>query len=113
MKYSAEQQKLHLEIVYSFIAKDPSMSARAICRALEKQNIHLNRGYVTKLVWQACNKLTTENRNKINRMQEIQNWLQELTEVAEELGNLKTKLREMIWHFPIKTEDEEQEWRNY
>lgn len=107
MKYSKEQQWLHLERVYSVFSQDPTMSARFLWRELDRQGLHLNRRYVTKLMWQACTKLTAEEKRKSNLSADLLKWREEVIKAAREFYE---KIRELNAQYPLADENPLRPW---
>ena len=101
MKYSKSQQNLHMEKVLSIIVKnDPEfsrLSSRDICKELEEEGLHLNRGYVLKLMERA----NLFVKNRVKRKEHIsdatEDWLKDL---AALVGEFYMKLMAQIRAYP-------------
>lgn len=107
MKYSKQQRQLHLEQVYSVFSKDPRMSARYLWRELDRQGLHLNRSYVTKLMWKACDELTAEEKRKSDLSADLLKWRMEVIQATREFYE---KIRELNWKYPRDAENPLRPW---
>ena len=107
MKYSKEQQKLHLEKVYAIFSQDPNMSARYLWRELDRQGLHLNRSYVTKLLWQACSKLTSEEKRKSDLSADLIKWHEGVIRTVREFYE---KIRELNRESPLEDDNPLRPW---
>ena len=107
MKYSKEQQKLHLEKVYAIFAQDPNMSARHLWRELDRQGLHLNRSYATKLLWQACAKLTSEEKRKSDLSADLIKWREGVIRTVREFYE---KIRELNGESPFEDDNTLRPW---
>lgn len=107
MKYSKEQQELHLEKVYAIFSQNPNMSARYLWREIDRQGLHLNRSYTTKLLWRACAKLTAEEKRKSDLSADLLKWRAGVVEAVREFYE---KIRELNWEYPRDGENPLRPW---
>lgn len=100
MKYSRYQRNLHVEKVASILQEDLSLSARAVFRILNEQDVHLSRSYVNQIVADALLRIGDEERRKRTGLHRHGEWLQKLTEISGQLDALKRELDSLIWSYP-------------
>ena len=117
MKYSKAKQNLHIEVIRQILAEDPDISARMLWKELEKRGYHLNRKYATKLLWRACDAITTDKKAKAEKQPEILEWYRQLKAITADFDKLmtdveelKSKLRRIIHACPYDLPDSERYW---
>jgi hypothetical protein len=107
MKYSKEIQKLHLEFAYGILLKEPSTSSRELCRELEEQHkLKLSRGYVTKLMWKACERLTKDEKDRVQRTALLLLWKEKAKKLTDDYWR---ELRAHFHNFPVEEEHSEED----
>ena len=101
MKYSKAKQNLHISKVLSIMVKnDPEfsrLSSRDMCQELEKEGLHLNRGYVLKLMERATLFIEKTLKRKEFVSDATEGWLKDLVALV---GEFYMKLMAQLRHYP-------------
>lgn len=100
MRYSEEQSKHFEEVIFDIVCRNPSVSTRSLCYELEQKGIKLNRAYATKLMWQACRRLTEKQKETTERRTEFEAWKERLNSIIHDIDDLKYKVLEIIQTYP-------------
>lgn len=100
MKYSKKKMDHHLELVYNEICINPSLGTRGLCNELRKQGIHLNRGYVAKLLWLALDRLIDQQIRINRKWVEFVEWRKGFVGLLQDIDELKDKMTVVIETYP-------------
>ncbi len=105
MKYSQEQTSHFEEVIFDIVCRNPSVSTRSLCYELKQKGIELSRAYATKLMWQACKRLTEKQMETTERRAEFEAWKERLGSIIHDIDNIKFKVLELIQTYPGDVHD--------